>query len=81
MNHELGTTVSVWHPAAGTATGDVLLWTLPSQECLLEMSCASPLLTESVAVNRIVWGPEGNCFGERSAAVSWVAAGGLGIFD
>ena len=49
--------------AAGTVSGDVLLYTLSSRECLLELSCASELLTESVAVNRIVWGPEGNCFG------------------
>ena len=49
--------------AAGTAAGEVLLYTLSSRECLLELSCASKVLTESVAVNRIVWGPEGDCFG------------------
>ena len=49
--------------AAGTVSGDVVLYTLSGRECLLELSCASELLTESVAVNRIVWGPEGICFG------------------
>ena len=30
------------------------------------MRCTSKLITGTVAVNRIVWGPEGNCFGETS---------------
>ena len=55
---------SVWCCAAGTATGDVLLWTLSAPECLLKMRCSSKLFTGTVAVNRIVWSPEGNCFGE-----------------
>ena len=48
--------------AAGTVTGQALLWSLPNRDCLLELRCDSKIL-RSTPINRIVWSPEGNWFG------------------